>query len=256
MTKVKRLHTDWRGVASWYGKRVEEWGSYYHETVIKPGVVRLLDARDSELVLDVACGTGWLARELGKEVKYVGVDGAKQLIDLARQKDKNDKHKYVVTDIRREIPGVEDGSVAKVAIVLALQNVDDGALVIENMARKLKHEGRLVVVLNHPCFRIPRMSSWGIDEGKKMEYRRIDKYMSSAEIPISANPGRGRSSAVSWSYHHPLGEYFSWFGKCGLAVTALEEWISPKKSQGKAARMEDRARNEFPLFLAVVAEKR
>ena len=248
--------TDWRGVASWYGKRVEEWGSYYHETVIKPGILRLLDPKRGDLVLDVACGTGWLAREIGKEVGYVGVDGAKQLIDLAKSKDKNQEHRFQVTDVRQEIPGVVDGSVDRAAMVLALQNVDDGARVIENIARKLKQGGRLVLVLNHPCFRIPRMSSWGIDEGKKMEYRRIDRYMSPAEIPINSNPGRGKSGAISWSYHQPLSIYFSWLNKNGMVITMVEEWVSPKKSQGKAAKMEDRARNEFPLFLAIVAEKR
>jgi len=41
----------------------------------------------------------------------------------------------------------------------------------------------------------------------------------------------------------------------GLIVQDLEEWRSEKKSVGKWAKMEDRAREEFPLFLAVLGEK-
>jgi hypothetical protein len=35
----------------------------------------------------------------------------------------------------------------------------------------------------------------------------------------------------------------------------MEEWCSDKKSEGAAARMEDRARKEFPLFLTILASK-
>ena len=34
-----------------------------------------------------------------------------------------------------------------------------------------------------------------------------------------------------------------------------EEWISDKRSMGKRAGMENRAREEFPLFLAILAKK-
>jgi len=35
----------------------------------------------------------------------------------------------------------------------------------------------------------------------------------------------------------------------------MEEWISDKKSTGAKARMENRSREEFPLFLALLAQK-
>jgi len=42
----------------------------------------------------------------------------------------------------------------------------------------------LVIVLNHPCFRIPRQSGWGIDEKNKLQFRKVIKYMSPMEIPL------------------------------------------------------------------------
>jgi len=41
----------------------------------------------------------------------------------------------------------------------------------------------------------------------------------------------------------------------GLVIKDIEEWRSEKESQGKWAKMEDRAREEFPLFLAILGEK-
>jgi hypothetical protein len=41
----------------------------------------------------------------------------------------------------------------------------------------------------------------------------------------------------------------------GLVIEKIEEWISPKKSTGKMAKIEDTARAEFPLFMALIIKK-
>jgi hypothetical protein len=38
-------------------------------------------------------------------------------------------------------------------------------------------------------------------------------------------------------------------------MTAMEEWVSDKKSTGKFATVENRARAEFPLFLTLKMKK-
>lgn len=44
--------------------------------------------------------------------------------------------------------------------------------------------------------------------------------------------------------------------QAGFAVTNMEEWISHKKSEkGPRSKAEDKARREFPLFLAIAARK-
>jgi len=40
-----------------------------------------------------------------------------------------------------------------------------------------------------------------------------------------------------------------------MVIANLEEWTSDKVSFGKSARSENRARREFPLFLAIKAVK-
>jgi hypothetical protein len=41
----------------------------------------------------------------------------------------------------------------------------------------------------------------------------------------------------------------------GFLIEKMEEWISDKKSEGGRAKIEDKARAEFPLFLAIKAIK-
>jgi hypothetical protein len=39
----------------------------------------------------------------------------------------------------------------------------------------------------------------------------------------------------------------------GFLIEKIEEWISDKKSEGGMAKIEDKARKEIPLFMAILA---
>ena len=140
-----------------------------------------------------------------------------------------------------------------VVCILAIQNMSDIVGVFKNVARWMKPEGKFVFVTTHPCFRIPRQSHWGWDEGKKIQFRRIDHYSSSINIPI-ITPPMTDSNKLTITYHRSLQNYFKALSRARLWVDVLEEWNSHKNSQpGKRSRAENRARKEIPLFLAVRA---
>jgi SAM-dependent methyltransferase len=241
--------TSWQPVAKWYTKLVGEKGQYYHQHVVIPGTLRLLGLDQSSRLLDVACGQGVLGRAIGKNVNYTGFDIARSLIEEAKRLDNSDKHTYLVGDATVDLP-LGEWKFTHAAIVLALQNIEDGEAVIANIAKHLLPNGKLIIVLNHPAFRIPRQSSWGIDETNKLQYRRQNMYMSPLKIPIDLHPGP-KEGPQTWSFHRPLSYYISLLASHGFVVDALEEWTSDKESEGKARRMENRSRSEFPLFLAL-----
>ncbi len=246
--------TSWANSKRWYDELVGQEGHYYHREVILPNLLRLISEGAPKSLIDLACGQGILSRHLPKQVDYLGLDVAANLIAQAKEyAKKNPKQQFAVHDITLpyETPQLFDCA----TILLALQNVSDPAGVLALAADYLKPGGRLVLVVNHPCFRIPRQSSWGIDELKKCQYRRLDRYMSPMEVPIQMQPGKGEKSTMTYSYHHPLQSYVKWLSEAGCAVVRLEEWCSNKKSTGAHATMENRARAEFPLFLTLVAEK-
>lgn len=257
MLSVQRMvkNTSWHNVHRWYADLVGTRGQYYHEHVVLPGASKLLNFSPHTKLLDLGCGQGILSRSLPKEAFYVGVDAAKGLIEEAKRLDKRPNHRYVLADVTKEIP-LKEYDFTHATILLALQNMKEGDQCVKNAAKHLRIDGKLLIVLNHPCFRIPRQSGWGIDEGKKLQYRRIDRYLSPMMIPITMHPGQGKNSPVTWSFHYPLETYFSWINKAGLVVSNVEEWSSTKESEGKAAKMENRSRAEIPLFLAILAEKK
>jgi SAM-dependent methyltransferase len=245
-------NTSWQNVSGWYHGLVDKQGHYYHQHVVIPGVLELMNLSPGASVLDLACGQGILARNIPADIEYLGIDAAQGLINEAKKLDHAQNHAYQIADLVK--PLSLNRTFSHVVIMLALQNIAEPAKVIENAANHLSSGGKLVIVLNHPCFRIPRQSSWEIDANNKIEYRRINRYLTPLEIPITAHPGQ-KSSPLTWTFHKPMSAYTWMLRDAGFMVEVMDEWNSDKVSLGKAAKMENRARREFPLFLAIKAIK-
>ncbi len=245
--------TSWDKVSKWYGSIVGEKGHFYHQSLIIPQTLKLLGIKPGDRLIDVACGQGVLSRRLPESVKYVGLDASKRLIDEAKSLDNNKAHRYLVADATKSF-GLRE-TFNKAAIILALQNIKEPEKTIQHLSEVMEKNGELVIVLNHPCFRIPRQSSWEEDQSNKMQYRRVNRYMTPLEIPINAHPGE-ENSPVTWSFHHPIEDYSNYLFGNGFLIKKIEEWTSEKKSEGKAAKMENRAREEFPMFMAILAVKK
>lgn len=248
---VNSSGTSWEKVHDWYDDIVGAEGHYYHQHVILPRLLPLLGK--PKKILDIGCGQGVLARSLPKGAIYLGLDSSPALIKKARQLS---KHPFIVQDAGQPF-SLDDKDFSHAVILLALQNMAAPLLVFTNAAAHLADHGKLILILNHPCYRIPRQSGWIIDEKKQLQSRRIDRYMTPLDIPIFTRPSQqNREEAGSvTSYHLPLSAYSQALAKSGFCIELIEEWCSDKKSTGKAARRENRARQEFPLFLCIVARK-
>ena len=211
--------------------------------------------KKGELVLDLACGQGAVTMALHKAgAEATGVDLSRQLVEMARKRSPRSV-RYLVGDARK-LDALEAASFDAVVSVLAAQNIDPIAPVFQEAARLLRRGGRLALVILHPAFRIPRQSSWQYDERRKLMTRAMDRYLTPLKIPIDMQPHRRPEQQVTWTYHRPLQDYVRALAQAGFAVDALEEWASHKSSQpGPMAKAEDRAREEFPLFLALRAVK-
>jgi len=244
--------TSWGKVAGWYNNLIEKDEDSYQNKLILPNLIRLVEAKRGELIVDLACGQGFFSRKLAKSgARLIGIDISPELIDIAR-KDKSVE--YFVSQAHK-LNFLQNGYIDKVLIVLSLQNIENVQDVIEETNRILKPKGKIFIVLNHPAFRIPKASSWGWDEVKKVQYRRLDSYLSESSEQIQIHPG-DKPWEKTISFHRPLQFYFKALNKNGFFVSRVEEWSSHKTSEtGPKKAAEDRARHEFPLFLFLEATK-
>jgi ubiquinone/menaquinone biosynthesis C-methylase UbiE len=244
-------------VAAWYDKLVGDEGSDYHRHVILPAALRMLAPQPGERILDLCCGQGVLTRLLLEHnpALVLGVDGSPKLIAAAKARGPDDPRvRYVVRDARR-LDQLADGRFDAAACIMAVQDTDGVGELLASLAAALRPGGRAVVLLMHPCFRVPRQSEWGWDMAKKTQYRRIDRYATPMAVPIATHPGRDPREQTVF-YHRPLADYLNALGQAGLAVVACEELLTHRQSQpGGHSRGETRAAGEFPIFLALRALK-
>lgn len=250
--KPRVASASWGKVASWYDAHLSS-PDTYHEKVILPNLLRLINAQKGDMIADLACGQGIIAKALTEAgAKVTGVDVAPELIAIA---EANVPKATFQTGDATSLPSLKDSTFNKALMNLAIQNIEDTAAVMSEAARILKTDGTFHVVMNHPAFRIPKQSAWGYDDKKKVQWRRIDEYLSNSKASIDMHPGF-EDSPQTLSFHRPLQYYFKAFAKAGFAVTRLEEWISHKESDsGPRAKAENHARKEFPLFLYMEAQK-
>jgi hypothetical protein len=70
-------------------------------------------------------------------------------------------------------------------------------------------------------------------------------------VPIATHPGSDPSEHTVF-FHRPLATYINALGHAHLRIDACDELFSHRQSQpGGHSRGENRARQEFPVFLAL-----
>jgi ubiquinone/menaquinone biosynthesis C-methylase UbiE len=247
--------TSWDALARWYDGWVGEGGSEHHQKVAIPAVMRLLQPQPGERVLDIGAGQGVLAPYVTRAGgSYVGIDASPRLATMARKRH-GAQGSFLVGDARAlvSVAGLAPGTFDAAVFLLSLQDMDPLEPVLESAARMLKPGGRLILLLTHPAFRIPRQSGWGFDEGRKLVYRRVDRYLTPLPVPMKPFPGQeGRT----WSFHRPLQAYVNALSDVGMVVDRMEEVPAGEVASGSGNRRADaHARKEIPLFLVLRALK-
>jgi ubiquinone/menaquinone biosynthesis C-methylase UbiE len=248
--KDETNYTHWGNVASWYDKMIEDKDSYQNKVII-PNLLKAMNIKKNEVILDVGCGVGYFCQKfLEKGGDVIGVDLGAESIKIAKQKTD--------TSIDYHVSGadsmafLEDNSVDKVTIVLALQNIKEADECIKECSRVLKPRGSLYIVLNHPYYRIPKATSWIFQNSEMVNYRRVDRYLSQFEISIDMNPGsKTKAKESTVSFHRPLEYYINTMSKNSLLLKSMSEWISHRQSDQGPAKTPalETSRKEIPLFM-------
>src|SRR3989344_4798103 len=243
--------TSWGPVADWYEGHLAS-GDTYHERVILPNLLRLLGDVKGKKVLDLACGTGYFSKKIAEAgASVTGTDVSPELIAKAKQNAL--EANFVVTPAH-DLHELKHISFDAVINILAIDNIAEVPGMLRECARLLKNGGAMHIVFNHPVIRIHGNSSWGFDQKRGVQYRRLDKYMSESKVKIAMHPGLNSQSTTT--FHRSFQYYFKKFREVGFVVSNLEEWVSDKQSEpGPRQRAEDQSRKEFPLFLYLQLRK-
>ncbi|HEY1037381.1 MAG TPA: methyltransferase domain-containing protein [Candidatus Paceibacterota bacterium] len=260
--------TSWGKVADWYDEYLDSDDSY-QKAVILPNLLRILDPKKSDTMLDIACGQGFFTERFARNAsKVFASDISGELVGKAQRRFAGEGIKNASFYVKpaHDLSFLPAGSIDKATCVLAAQNIKELDGMFKEAARAITKGGKLVLVLNHPSFRVPQGSDWHFnndvarkehDPNVGKQGRVVYQYLNEAMIKIDMNPGTKQGEGkkqFTISYHRPLQVFVKWLTKHGFAVTRIEEWSSHKKSQpGPKAKAEDAARKEIPLFMCIEA---
>ncbi len=250
--------TSWDTVAHWYDGWVGEEGSDYHRQLAIPAIMDLLDPQPGERILDIGAGQGVLAPYVTQAgANYTGVDASPRLLRIARRRHGN-LGRFLLGDARTlsTVPGLSAGTFDAVVFLLSIQDMDPLEAVLGSAAWALKPGGRGALLLTHPAFRVPRQSGWGWDEGRKLHYRRVDRYLTPLAVPMKTLSGRAKERVATRSFHRPLGAYINALAANGLLVERMDEIPAHRaNSPPQQAKAAEQTRQEIPLFLGLRARK-
>jgi ubiquinone/menaquinone biosynthesis C-methylase UbiE len=242
-------------VADWYIGWVGEAGSEHHRRLAIPAVLDLLAPTAGEHILDIGAGPGVLAPLIARAgAHYTGVDASPRLLAFARRR--HGAHgRFLQGDATHlaALPELRANTFDGAIFMLSIQDMDPLDAALRSAAWALRPGGRTVLLMTHPCFRVPRQSGWGWDEGRQLCYRRVDRYLTQLAAPMKTYRGR---PGTTRSFHRPLEAYINGLAAQGLLVEQLREIPTYKgRPNGSRASAEDMANQEIPLFLGLRARK-
>lgn len=214
-------------IAGWYDSYLRE-NPIYSEIVL-PNVLALIGDVQEQCVCDLACGQGWIARELASRRAHVtGIDLAGNLLAIARQHEEQALLgiDYVHGDAQTAAE-LSNSSFDGCICVMALMNLDDLPAVFRTAYRILKSGGWFVFAITHPCFQTPGAQWITTQEGRVV--RAVDGYFDE-RIWTSGSTGGVRSRVGE--HHRMLSTYLNVMVATGLVFERLvEPAASPEIAQ-------------------------
>ena len=159
-------------------------------------------------VLDLGCGSGWLAAHMSKKgAQVIGVDGSERLIELARSRDPS--LRWLHHDLRLGLPD----AIAFDLVVshMVLMDFDPVIPVVSDLARQMTAGQRVVVTLPHPAF-----FNYPTEGDGSGSYRKVRNYLKFEEWEIDTF---GRHT----HFHRPLSFYVQVFSDNGFLLNKLVE---------------------------------
>lgn len=109
-------------------------------------ILRVLNPHSGELVLDIGCGSGEYMELQKDDVRVIGVDYSREMLQIAKSKLKKRKRKWLVQADARTLP-IRDNAVDHVIMVAVLDYVADVAGTLKEAIRPLCISGDMVFTI-------------------------------------------------------------------------------------------------------------
>jgi 2-polyprenyl-3-methyl-5-hydroxy-6-metoxy-1,4-benzoquinol methylase len=220
----------WDGIAGFWDDYMGENSNRFHREIVRPATEHLLEVKEADSVLDIACGNGIFSRRLADfGAQVVALDYSAVMIERAKQRSTTyegriDYHVADATDYDALLKfGVErfDRAVAN----MALMDIADIGPLTRALSQLLKPGGLFVFSIPHPCYQSPNARK--IHETEEIEGQivtrnsvQITKYLTPESFETIGIRGQPVPHLL---FHRPLTYYMNLFLGAGFIMDGWEE---------------------------------
>jgi 2-polyprenyl-3-methyl-5-hydroxy-6-metoxy-1,4-benzoquinol methylase len=220
----------WNRKARFWDNLHGDEGNRFHRQLIGPAVEGLLALEPGERVLDIACGSGVMARRLAAlGGRVTAVDFSPQLIEMARRRGQpgGEPIHYGVADATDEeaLVTLGEGRFDAVICTMALMDIPVIRPLYRAVRRLLQARGRFVFATSHPAFNSNNPIFVAEMEDRDGEIRVSHSMKISAYLDTPPTKGMGAPDepAPHIYYHRPLHQLLGEAFAAGLILDGLVE---------------------------------
>jgi ubiquinone/menaquinone biosynthesis C-methylase UbiE len=208
MTDISKWNTIAAGYTDWLDSQKDNKGFAFNLSLTNAIIKRLPNNSDLS-ILDLGCGDGSLLNQINNYSKCLGIDGAENMIKIAKTKYPNLSNSFLVGDITKPFP-FENNAFDIIICNMVLMDLQNIETTITETYRILKRNGVFIFTINHPSFSYSRhhMSVPG--------KRYIDNFHYEKSLDVSFD------SACN-NYHRPIQFYIQQLLTANLTINGFEE---------------------------------
>lgn len=211
---------------------LESGSDYTYNKVIRPWVLSQMEdvSPFSDSVLDIGSGCGFLTNIIYNSgwTKVVGIDISERSVEYSQKKYPHIK--FINQDIYKLS---EELNYDLCLAVMAVNNMPNADYFFEKVSRCLNKQGKIILVLPHPCF----WPSKHIDDPTFCYDKEAGYYKK------FSTKGKSDYEANVLFYHRPIEQYFYLLNMHGFEITKFEEIV-------------EREDDQFPDILGIIATKK
>lgn len=221
---------EWDHNAVFWDAQQSDTGNVFQRVLIGPATERLLALQPGELVLDLACGTGTMARRMADlGARVVAADFSSGMLERARARSAayGDRIEYREVDAtdERQLLALGAGRFDAAVCNMALMDMPVIEPALNALTRLIKPGGRLVFSVPHPCF-----NGMGVRKSLELQDRGgeiVEQHTIALTQYITPLAARGLGIVGQpqphYSFDRPLSLLFGACFAAGFILDGLEE---------------------------------
>jgi len=227
----------WDENADYWNTRMGE-GNEFHRALIAPAQERLLNLRDGETVLDIACGNGQFARRMAHlGARVLALDVSPRMIETARATTpaSETRIEYRVVDATDRDALIALGERRFDAAVCTMAMMDMASIdpLLSSLRTLLKPVSRFVFSVLHPCFN-GSSTRLVAEESTTEAGLLVTRYFVALSEYIHPKAAKGVAMrdqpAAQYYFDRPLSMLFEVCFRAGFVLDGLEEPAFPVSS--------------------------